>query len=371
MRSPPLFACVLALAGLIPASPGHAAAPEELDDGWATADALSRGWKAERLQALDAAIEGDAMPGTTSVLIVHRGALVYERYAGDATRDTLHNTRSATKSVTALLVGAAIDRGLLPGVDAHAFDFFRDRHWAHDAPAKAATTIEDLLTMSAQWECDDNNAYSSGHEERMYLSVDWVQFALDLPPRGYPAWAVRPQDSPYGRAFAYCTADPFLLGAILERASGQPLARFAADALERPLDIAQSRWQRSPEGTGMGGGGTAYRSRDLAKFGQLLVDGGRWQGRQVVSARWIRAMTAPHAQTPFDADYGYLLWRLPFEVRGRPGHAWAMSGNGGNAVFALPEEQLVVVVTRTRFNQRGAHQETRQVFGDIILEALP
>ena len=365
------LACLLVLSSLMSASPCRAAAPQRLDDGWVTADARARGWNAERLGALDAALDGDTVPDTTSVLIVHRGALIYERYAKGATRDTLHNTRSATKSVTALLVGAAIDRGLIQGVDARAFDFFRDRRWAHDVPAKTGTTIEDLLTMSAQWECDDNSEYSSGHEERMYLSADWIQFALDLPPRGYPAWTKRPADSPYGRAFAYCTANPFLLGAILERASGQTLANFAADALERPLGIVKSEWQRSSEGTGMGGGGTAYRSRDLAKLGQLLVDDGRWKGRQVVSAKWITAMTTPQAQTSFDADYGYLLWRFPFEVRGKPAHAWTMSGNGGNYVFALPEEQLVVVVTRTRFNQRGMHQETQRLFSDIILKALP
>lgn len=371
MSSYRLLQCALALASLIPLSPSLAKAPDLLDDGWVTADAIARGWNAERLQALDASIDDDTVPDTTSVLVVHRGALVYERYGRGATRDTLHNTRSATKSITALLVGAAIDRALLTGVEARAFDFFPDRRWQHDVPAKTNTTIEDLLTMSAQWECDDNNEYSSGHEERMYLSADWIQFALDLPPRGYPAWTTRPQDSPHGRAFAYCTASPFLLGAILERASGQTLAGFAADVLERPLGITAAGWQRSSDGTGMGGGGTSYRSRDLAKFGQLLVDGGRWQGRQVVAAKWVRAMTTPHAQTSFDADYGYLMWRFPFEVRGQPRHAWAMSGNGGNYVFALPEEQLVVVITRTRFNQRGMHQETQRLFSDIILKALP
>jgi CubicO group peptidase (beta-lactamase class C family) len=366
-----LLPWLLATVGLLSFDAIAAAVPERLDDGWPVADAVALGWNAERLQALDAAIAGDAVPDTTSVLIVHRGALVYERYANGATRDSLHNTRSATKSVTALLVGVAIDRGLLPGVDAHVFDYFRDRSWAHDGPAKAHMTLADLLTMSAQWECDDNNTFSSGHEERMYLSADWVQFALDLPARGYAPWTTRPEASPHGRAFAYCTANPFLLGAILERASGQRLAAFARDVLEGPLGIATSSWQTSSEGAGMGGGGTAYRSRDLAKFGQLLVDGGRWQGRQVVSAGWVDAMTTPQARTSFDADYGYLTWRFPFQARGRAVHAWTMSGNGGNYVFALPEERLVVVVTRTRYNRPGMHQETQKLFGDIVLEALP
>lgn len=361
-----------ALAGLLaPLLPAAAAAPEALDDGWPVADAIARGWNAERLQALEAAIADGAMPDTTSVLLVHRGALVYERYFNGADRRTLHNTRSATKSVTAMLVGAAIDRGLIAGVDAPVYGFFPERTWAHPDPAKARFALDNLLSMSAQWECDDNNEFSSGHEERMYLSADWIQFALDLPIRGYAPWTARPEDSPHGRAFAYCTANAFLLGAIVERASGQPLSGFAADALERPLGIGTSRWPRSSEGTGMGGGGTEYRSRDLAKLGQLLVDGGRWRGRRVLSADWVREMTTVRAATPFDADYGYQMWRFPFAVHGRQRHAWAMSGNGGNYVFVLPEERLVAVITRTRYNQRGMHQESQRLMRDFILAALP
>ncbi|MCA0393003.1 MAG: beta-lactamase family protein [Proteobacteria bacterium] len=320
---------------------------------------------------MDAAIEGDAAPATTSVLVIHRGALVHERYFNGADADTLHNTRSLTKSVTALLVGAAIDRGLIDGVDAPVYDFFADRGWANPAPAKARFTVEDLLTMSAQWECNDDNQFSAGNEERMYLSADWVQFALDLPMKGYAAWSPRPEESPYGRAFSYCTANPVVLGAILERSSGQSLARFAADALEGPLDITRAQWQLTSEGVGMGGGGAAYRSRDLARLGQLLVDGGRWQGRQIVPERWIDAMTTPHAQAREDADYGYLTWRFRFDVGGTLRDAWAMSGNGGNYVFALPEEALVVVITRTRYNQRGMHQESQRLMTDYILKALP
>ena len=205
----------------------------------------------------------------------------------------------------------------------------------------------------------------------MYVSADWTGFALDLPERGYASWNKRPADSPHGRAFAYCTANSFMLGAIVERVSGMPLQRFAAEVLERPLGIDKSVWNRSSEGVGMGGGGTEYRSRDLAKLGQLIIDGGRWKGQQVLPAAWTRAMTEVHAQTPFDADYGYQIWRFPFSAGGKPVHAWAMSGNGGNAVFVVPEKQLVVVVTRTRFNQRGMHQETQKLLQDYILNALP
>lgn len=363
------LALLAVLASFAPCLAAYAAASTPPD--WAVADPASQGLDATRLAALDVAIRGGEAPDTTSVLVVHRGKLVHEAYFNGADRTTLHNTRSLTKSVTAMLVGAAIDRGLIAGVDAKVLGFFPERTPAHPGRFKDATTVEDLLSMSAQWECDDNNEYSAGHEERMYVSADWTGFTLDLPERGYAPWVKRPADSPHGRAFAYCTANSFLLGAIVERASAMPLERFAADALERPLGISGSVWQHASEGVGMGGGGTEYRSRDLARLGQLLADGGRWNGRQVLSPGWVQAMMQVRALTPFDADYGYQMWRFTLTMGAQELHAWTMSGNGGNAVFVVPDKQLVVVVTRTRYNQRGMHQETRKLLQDYILSALP
>lgn len=231
-------------------------------------------------------------------------------------------------------------------------------------------TLEDRLTMSSAWECDDENRFSAGNGERMYLSEDWTRFALDLPVRGFAPWMTRPEDCPHGRAFSYCTAGSFLPGAVIERATGKPLATFAAEALEGPLGIRQAQWNRSSEGAGMGGGGTRCRSRDLAKLGQLVADGGRWQGRQIIATPWINAALTVHAQAREDADYGYQFWRFRFPHAQGEQSAWAMSGNGGNYVFIVPERQLVAVITRTS-NPRNVHPQSQQMFGDYVLKAMP
>ena len=121
----------------------------------------------------------------------------------------------------------------------------------------------------------------------------------------------------------------------------------------------------------MGGGGTRYRSRDLAKLGQLVADGGRWQGRQIISTAWINAALTVHAQAREDADYGYQFWRFRFPRPEGEQAAWAMSGNGGNYVFIAPDRQLVAVITRTSFNQRNVHPQSQQMFGDYVLKAMP
>ncbi|HYG07854.1 MAG TPA: serine hydrolase [Stenotrophomonas sp.] len=360
-------ACLIAFALCLPCLPGHAAAVAA--DGWPAA-AADPALDLQRLRTIEAKVADGSLKQITSVMVVHAGRPVYEHYFdGDA--ETLRDVRSATKSVTALLAGIAIDRGRLGGVEDRVYDRFPEFTATHVVdPRLRAMTLADLLTMSTLWECDDENPFSTGNEERMYVTEHWLDFALALPVKGFAPWMTRPQDSPHGRAFAYCTAASFVAGAMVERATGQPLPRFAEQALERPLDIARSHWNVSPDGIGMGGGGTRYRTRDLAKFGQLVVDHGRWRGRQVVSADYVRAMTTVQAQAADDADYGYQWWRLRFQVDGREVAVWAMSGNGGNYVFAWPERQLVAVVTTNAYNRSFAHPQSRQVFRDYILAAL-
>jgi len=352
------------------AAPVDAAPAATATDGWPAAAVADPKIDLARLKTIEAKVADGSFKQITSVMVVHAGRPVYEHYFdGDA--DTLRDVRSATKSVTALLAGIAIDRGLLPGVEARVYDRFPAFTAAHAIdPRLRAMTLADLLTMSSLWECDDQNQFSSGNEERMYVTERWLDFALALPVKGFAPWMTRPEDSPHGRAFAYCTANSFVAGAMVERAAGEPLSRFAASALEQPLDIRSSHWNVSPEGIGMGGGGTRYRTRDLAKFGQLVVDGGRWRGRQVVSAAYVRTMTTPQAQAEEDAEYGYQWWRLHFERGGRDVAVWAMSGNGGNYVFVWPEQQLVAVVTTQAYNRSFAHPQSRQLFADYVLGAL-
>ncbi len=172
-------------------------------DGWPTGSVVSAGLSLANLQAMEKAIRGDEFKKITSVAVARRGRLVYETYFDALGPSSLRNTRSATKTVTGILVGIAIDRGLLSGVDAQVLGVFPDKQPVQNPdPRKDKVTVEDFLTMSSILECDDKNSFSRGHEERMYTVEDWVKFALDLPVKGFPAWTTKPEDSPYAEASA-------------------------------------------------------------------------------------------------------------------------------------------------------------------------
>ena len=365
------LAATLLFAAALPLAAADYHPPASRDDGWSIADARAAHVDAARLEALEGKVADGTYKGITSVLVARDGKLAYEHYFNGSDADRLNDVRSASKSVTALLAGAAIDRGLIPSAQSKVYGFFPDKQPVqHPDPRKQAITLEDLLTMSSLWECNDENEFSSGNEERMYVTEDWLQFALDLPIKGFAPWMTKPADSPHGRAFSYCTAGAFVAGAVVERAARMPLARFAAEALEKPLGIERAQWNVSPLGIGMGGGGTRYRSRDLAKLGQLALDEGRWRGKQVISAAWIRAMLTVHAQARDDADYGYLWWCFRKPVTGIDEPVWAMGGNGGNYVFVVPSRRLVAVVTSTAYNQRYAHPQSQEILRDYVLKAF-
>jgi CubicO group peptidase (beta-lactamase class C family) len=360
--------CLLAVAGTAQ-SQDHFH-PADKQDGWPIAEAASAGLDTSRLQALESAVASGDLKKIGSVLVARHGKLVYEAYFdGDAT--TLRDVRSASKSVTSMLVGIAIDKKLLPGVSATVLPYFRDKQpLKNPDPRKEKITVEDFLTMSSLLECDDWNSFSRGNEERMYVLEDWVKFALDLPIKGFAPWATKPQESPYGRSFSYCTAGVTTLGAVVERATKTKLADFAQANLFAPLGIRNVTWPYSPLGLAQGGGGLRLASRDYLKLGQLYLNGGTWHEQRVVSQAWVQTSLRPHVQIDENTLYGYLWWLRRFPAGGRQVSTQYMSGNGGNKVVIVPDLDLVVVITSTNYNTRGMHEQAERILTDYVLAAV-
>lgn len=323
------------------------------------------------ISEMEAQIRANKFETVTSILIAQNGKLVYEQYfKDDAT--TLRNTRSAGKTVAGILAGLAIADGKLKSVTepllAHSP---KHRHVARAEPRKSRITFEDVLTMSSALECDDWNEWSRGNEERMYLIEDWHGFYWDLPTRGFAEWVSRPQDSPYGRAFSYCTAGVTALGAALQNVVRMPLEDYAQKRLFAPLGISNATWQRTPSGIVQTGGGLQLTSRDWLKLGQLYASGGKWNGNQIVPGDWVKQSLSPKARMPDGIKYGYLWWLHTFPVADGEIDTQAMNGAGGNTVQIIPSLNAVVVITAESFRARNVAQLTMKLLSQHIVPALP
>jgi CubicO group peptidase (beta-lactamase class C family) len=259
--------------------------PVEEDDGWPVAspnedklidrDALCR--MADRLAASDANIH--------AVLVAHSGKLLFERYfrgsdeiygrpVGNVTfdADTLHNVKSVSKSVASLAFGIAIDRGLIRGVNEPIFSFFPELCDLR-SPEKDRIQLVHALTMSMGLEWVEAIPSNEGNndEERMHMAPDPCRYVLGLA-----------ATAPPGQEFFYNTGTLTLLSAIIRKATGRPLDEFARATLFEPLGITKAEWVRV-RGDADAGGGLRLRPRDMTKIGQLVLAGGRWNDRQIVS----------------------------------------------------------------------------------------
>ena len=346
----------------------QASSPErEMPKGAADENGISL----QKLQSMEAAIRAGDFKKIGSVVVARHGKLVYESYFdGDAS--TLRDTRSATKSITDVLLGIAIDEKKLSGVNARVLALLpeRARKMQNPDPRKDKITVEDFLTMSSPLECDDWNDASRGNEEKMYVIEDWAQFILDLPVGGHMRVGEKEEPPKYGRRFSYCTGGVFVLSEVLQKATGQRTDHYAQEKLFAPLGITDAQWVYSPLNVPQTGGGLRLTSRDLVKVAELYRSGGVWQGKRVVDEAWVKASTQPHAQIDDATEYGYLWWLKAFKSGDKAYPAFFMSGNGGNKVAVFPGLDLTVVLTSTNYGTRGMHEQTEKLLTDYILPAV-
>jgi CubicO group peptidase (beta-lactamase class C family) len=332
-------------------------APRQVE-GWVTATPAEVAMDGEPLRAAVALLNRERRHGIDSMLVVRRGRLVAERYWNGHDMSTLHDLRSATKSVTSLLVGIALDRGLLGDVSDPVMSYLSGDY--PDLVAKDSTiTLEQLLTMRSGLACDDRDRRSPGHEDRMYRSRDWTRFFLELP-----------RARPPGESTRYCTGGVVTLGRVVAEASGRTIGAFSAEHLFGPLGILAFAWQRYDGGQQTDTGGhLRLRPRAMAKIGQLVLQRGVWDSGDIVSGAWIDASTS--VQTRFDDDkrpYGYLWWRVQAQIGERKVDLIYADGNGGQYIFIAPGLDLVVVFTGSNYDSPAAGRPFA-ILGEYILPA--
>jgi CubicO group peptidase (beta-lactamase class C family) len=271
-----------------------------------------------------------------SVLIARHGRLAVEEYFNGSSAGQSHTMQSVTKSVVSLLVGQAVSAGRLSIADS-AIRFFPDYEpIANMDDRKRAMTVRDLLTMRSGLDWVEDPYAGSPLERLNNCRCDWLRFILD--------WRMREQP---GTRWEYVSGGVILLGGIVGAATGMRLDQFADAQLFGPLGASGVFWlQGLPNSLPHGGGGLFLRARDMAKIGELVLEQGRWQGRPIVDAAWIRESTQRTATNlrvwgGHAFDYGYLWW-----ITGDGGaDIVTASGAQGQWIFVSARHQLVVAST--------------------------
>ena len=302
------------------------------------------------LQAQD----GDSHGDLRAVVVLRDGAIVAERYYNGETADTLHDIRSAGKSITALLVGAAVAQGRL------ATGRTVGDYWPEVANSPAGKVVlDDLLTMRSGLAAFDEDEHSPGNEDKLDEAPDPAAFV-----RGVPA-ATAP-----GSVYRYNSLGSYIAGRVVENASGARLDDFAAKALFAPLGITRWSWGRDVAGHAKGQGNLSLRARDTANIGQMVLDDGMFAGQRVIDAAWLRAALAPRvaigAVDGYADSYGYFWYAKTQDIAGKPLAVHFASGNGGNKIYVIPARRMVVSVASSAYGKGYGQRRSEDILKAIL-----
>ena len=349
MTDPSPFRALLVAALLLTQACGEATDPGPVVTGdlgaeWATASPSSQGL--DPVATSDAVAHAKTLPRLLSLLVVRNGVLVVEQYFNGNRADSANDGRSVTKSVLSTLVGAALHQGLLTDLEARLDEHLPVAYTAGLSAATRGISFGDLLTMSGGFEWHENDGVLPGNAEYN----GWIQSEDPV-----AHLLARNLVAAPGTMFNYNTAGTHLLSVLLTNAIGEPLTQFAREEVFSHLGIQGARWEVFPDGTPNGGSGIRLRPRDFAKIGALWLQRGETGQVTLLGPDYVDAGTTARfgfgtAPAPLSSyGYGYSWWiaRTPF---GDGFFAW---GFGGQFIFVVPAESLVVVVT-TEWRNAGA-----------------
>ncbi len=300
--------------------------PESLNDGWEISTPEEAGFDSDKInEVYQRFYSEDLYPTIHCLLIVRNGKLVAEAYCRDKKdRDQFHNIQSATKSITSLLTGIAIDKGFIESVDQTVYHFIPE--YFDDDVRKREITLHHVLTMETGLDFDNDV-----HTVKLFNSKgSSLEFVLHKDLIFAP-----------GTDWYYGDGNPQLLSGIIQKVTGKTEEAFAVEYLFIPLGIKNYQWEKHDDGLTFGAVGLWLIPRDMAKIGQLMLQNGLWNGEQIVSAEWIAKST--RLQTSHQ-NYGYYWY--PWQER----KAFYAEGHGGQLIYVVPEKQLVIVITADSYS---------------------
>jgi CubicO group peptidase (beta-lactamase class C family) len=308
------------------------AVPVDDGDGWAAANAGDEGLNVSLLESMMSFIHNaDQDQYLRNILIIRNNRLVFEEYFQGVQRNSLSHLQSATKSVVSAIFGIAVANGSVGSVGDALFDYFPEYQHLNN-PDKAGLTLQHVLSMTPGFDWNEISTPVNGEENDNvagHRSNNFIEYLLQKDIVTDP-----------GTAWYYNSGCPMLLAGIVRNQAGIHIDEFAAQYLFGPMGIQSLRWEYQSDGLPLATGGLWMRARDSAKFGQLFLDGGTWDGQQLIPESWVTASWTGYSPQDPGEEYGYLWW-----MREQEGHRfWFASGYGGQLIVMVPDEEIVIVI---------------------------
>lgn len=316
--------------------------PEQLNDGWEISTPQAEGFDFNKIDRIYADLfSEDLYPTARSLLIIRNGKLVAEAYCKDkADRNNFHALQSATKSITSMTMGIAVDKGLVDSLNKTVFDFIPE-HFDNDS-RKRAITLYHALTMQTgltHVNADDTN-------ELFNYAGSSVEYVLGKNLRFEP-----------GSSYYYNDGDPQLISAIIQKVSGMTMEQFADENLFNPLGINNYLWEKHSDGVTFGAFALWLIPRDMAKIGKLTVQSGTWNGEQIISAEWVAESTSRLIP---NEHYGYYWWNY------EGGTTFLAEGRGEQLIYVNQEKNIVIVLTTDSFSDETLSPGIRGLIYRIV-----
>ena len=312
------------------------APPPQLGDGWNVSTLEEVGIQTSKIEEITKNIIREGYKGIHSLLIVRDGSLVFEEHFKGYDRNDLQEIFSITKSISASLVGIAIEQDLIRGTEESVLSYFPE--YKIDHPNAQQLQIGHILSLTTGIGWDEKTyLYTDprNSEYQMFQTEDWFRFVLQLPYSHQP-----------GETYNYNTGAVHLLSAIIKKSTGQYADEFAETYLFKPLGITESHWNTDRQGypcTGATHGGLRMKARDIAKYGQLYLDDGRWKNNQIIPEEWIRRSLEPKVDADEDLDHGF-LWRIgTYNIESDQVEYFLSTGSGGQTLILIPAFDMVIL----------------------------
>lgn len=315
--------------------------PEQLNDGWEISTPEAEGFDRAKIDVVyNRLFSEDLFPTAHSLLIVRNGKLVAEAYCRDkADQVQFHALQSATKSITSIVMGIAVNQGLIDSMNTPINHFIPQ--YFDDDPVKRTITLYHALTMQT------GLAFINDDHTNELFNYDGssLEYVLGKRLRFTP-----------GTSFYYNDGDPQLISGVIQAVSGMTMDAFADKNLFQPLGIHNYYWEKHADGLAFGAIGLWLTPRNMAKVGQLMLQNGSWEGRQIISPEWVEESTRIHANT----NYGYYWWNF------EGGNAFLALGHGEQVIFVNQDKKVAIVLTTDSFSDENLSPGVRGLVYEVM-----